>query len=307
LKAVKFQKPASEWIWQLQHATRALNREEAAYALGTMPGPETIAALRVAGTGDAFHGVRVEAANALGRIPRTGEALLGILADKNSEVRSAAAAGLGNLKKSDLESNPGLVDRLLEAARTDASFEVRRSALRSIGKLKPPKALELVKPFLEVDGLRDAVPDALASLGDDAALPIVLELSNDHDDRVRGSALHALSSLGKGKQPVTDRLIEALHETDEKGDRRTAVFALRDRRETSAVSELQNLAANDPMPDIARAAKSAVEAINAPARSTAPTASSGDIVALQKRLTELEKENGELKARFDRIEKDEKK
>jgi aminopeptidase N len=58
LKSVNFKKPASEWIWQLEHAARVLNRSEAAIALGSLSGTEVIAALGRAGTGDAFFGIR---------------------------------------------------------------------------------------------------------------------------------------------------------------------------------------------------------------------------------------------------------
>ena len=303
LKALKFQKPAAEWIWQLQHAQRVVNRAEAASALGSMAGPEVIAALKAAGTGDAFYGVRIEAALALGRMAGSGDALPAILGDKNAEVRAAAATALGALPKSDWMGNPQVIERLLEAARTDTSFAVRRSAVRAVGRLKPAQGVELLKPFAEERGLRPAVADALGSLGANGGIAMLVEFSKDSDDDVRRSALRAFGNVGKGNQGVTDALLAALHEQSETGDRQAAIFALQQRKETAAVAELQRLAASEPQPNIARAARAAVESINAPARAASPAATQGDLDALRARMAELEKENRELKARFEQMEK----
>ena len=302
LKAINFKKPASEWIWQLEHASRVLNRSEAAMALGSLSGAEVIAALERAGTSDAFFGIRIDAATSLERIrtEETRPALLKILGDKDARVRSQAAAGLGALKKND-----DTIARLLELARNDASGAVRQAALVGAARQKPDKGLELVKPFLEIPSMRLAAMVALRQLADEASVPTLLELSQDGDDRVRLGALQILGSLGKGKQPVTDRLLEALEDPD-KGDRQTAIFAVMTRRETAAIPTLQRLADTDPLPNIARAARAAVDQLRmpapAPGRAGAPAASE-DFSALRTRLSELEKENAELKARLDRLEK----
>jgi hypothetical protein len=122
---------------------------------------------------------------------------------------------------------------------------------------------------------------------------------------VRGSALNALGAIGKSQQPVTDRLLEAL-ESPDKGDRQIAVFAEMTRRDTAALPALQRLADSDPLPNIARAARTAMEALRAPApqvRPPGPQAVADELSPLRTRMSELEKENAELKARLDRLEK----
>jgi hypothetical protein len=84
----------------------------------------------------------------------------------------------------------------------------------------------------------------------------------------------------------------------DKGDRQAAIFAVLAMRETSAIPALQRIADSDPLPNLARAAQSAVASLKAP-----PATPGADLSALRNRLAEIEKENGELKARIDRLEK----
>jgi HEAT repeat protein len=306
LKTVDFKKPASEWIWQLEHAPRPLNRSEAAIAIGGISSPEAVAALKRAGTTDAFWGTRIDAAGALGRIATEDArgALAEMLKDQSAEVRSAAAGALGGLPR-----NTDTVNRLFEIARTDPSFAVRRMALVAAARLKPDKGSELVKPFLAMDSpgqtMRAAAISALQQLGDESAAPAVLEYSRSEDDNVRSAALIAFSVLGKGKREVTDRLLEAL-ESPEKRDVQMAIMAIRLRRDAAAIPALERLAATDALPRIARAARSAADSLRSggPAAARPAAAPAGDgVMVLSNRLSELEKENAELKARVERLEK----
>jgi aminopeptidase N len=298
LKAINFKKPAAEWTWQLEHAPRALNRAEAALALGA----GGTAALEHAGASDPFYGVRIDAAESLGRIHTEAvrPALLKMLADQSREVRAVAAGALGGLAK-----NAGTIDRLMQMARTDESPAVRRTALQAAARLKPDQGLDLFKPFLTMDPpnsqMRAAAVSALQSIGSDAVVPLILEASNDENDNVRQNALRALAAVGKGRQDVMDRLLQALDEETERGDRQTAIFALMQRGDRSAIAPLERVADSDPMPNIANAARSAVNALRG-ARPDAPAAGE-DLTALRNRLSQLEKENAELKARLDRLEK----
>jgi aminopeptidase N len=294
LKTVAFQKPAAEWIWQMEHAARAVNRAEAAIALGAVNEPEAAAALARAGLADRFYGVRIEASASLGRLrgDAARTALIRMLQDTDARVRSAAAGELGRL-----ERDPPTITRLLDMARQDTSFAVRQSALVAAGRLKPDKALEVLKPFLQVDSphqqMRAATVQALELAGDDAAFSSILELSYDTEDRVRQSALSALATLGQGKDAVRERLLNALQDPD-KGDRATAVFALQRRREMAAIEPLERLSESEALPNIARAARNAVQVLRG----------QGDQQGrMQKRIAELEKENADLKSRIESLEK----
>ncbi|HUI54806.1 MAG TPA: M1 family aminopeptidase [Bryobacteraceae bacterium] len=300
LKSINFKKPAEEWIWQLEHASRALNRSEAAFALGSMGAPGVAAALEHAATSDTFYGVRLDAIQSLGRLkPEESRAvLLKLLADKNAEVRSAAAGALGGFDR-----NPDTINRLFEVARTDSSFMVRQSSLLAAARLKPDKAVELLTPFLTMDSpnnsMRATAANALAQIADDSMLPTFLELAKDSNDFIRQNAIRTLGTLGRAKPEVTDRLMEALNDPTA-GDRAAGAVALQRRRETAAVPALEKLAASESVPNVARAAHAAAESLRTPApAATAPSGSD----ELRNRITALEKENQELKARLDKLEK----
>ena len=300
LKTVDFRKPAGEWIWQLQNAPRALNREEAAASLGAMGGPEVVEALSHAAASDGFYGVRVEAVEALGRIRSEASrpALLQLLSAERFEVREAAASALGGLK-----ADPSTTSRLLEVARSDKAGTVRRAALLAAAHFHP--GLDTLKPFLADAApgpVRAAAVEAVAKSDDEGAVPVLLRLTEDPDDPVRTAAVRGLGGLGKGKTAVTDRLTEALNDP-EKGDRMAAVAGLEIRRDPSTVEALEHFAATEPLPNIAAAARRAAESIRS---ASAPKPASGpaaDLSGLRARVAELEKENRELKARLDRLEK----
>jgi HEAT repeat protein len=221
-----------------------------------------------------------------------------MLADKNAEVRRAAANALGGVK-----SNSELVSRLLEVARSDASFDVRQSALQSVGRLKPDHAVDLVKPFLTVDSpgaiMRYAAAVALQSLGDEA-VPLLLELSRDGNDRIRQSALRSFGTLGRNNHALTDRLIEALDDDSPAGDKQSAMQSLAARRDTAALPALDRVAGSNT-PNVARFAGIIAAQIRRPP--TAASRPADDLTALRTRLGEVEKENAELKARIERLEK----
>ncbi|MDR3698873.1 MAG: M1 family aminopeptidase [Candidatus Sulfopaludibacter sp.] len=300
LKSVNDRKPAVEWVWQLEHAPRALNRAEAAYQLRSVNSAASLAALEKAGTTDSFYGVRIEAAQSLGRLGSEAP-LLKMLADKHAEVRRSAASSLGSLK-----SNGALMSRLLEVARTDASFDVRQSALLSVGRLKPEHTVDLVKPFLAVDSpnaiMRYAATAALQSAGDEAAVPLLLDLSRDGNDRIRQSALRSFGVLGRNNHAVTDRLMEALDDDSPAGDKQPAMQSLAARRDTAALPVLDRIAGSDTQPNVARLAGMVAGQIRSPA-AVAPRQADDPLTALRTRLSEVEKENAELKARIERLEK----
>ena len=244
--------------------------------------------------------MRIDAVQSLGRL-KPGESravLTSLLADPNSEIRGAAAGALGNLNR-----NADTIQSLLQAARTDASFSVRQSALMAAARLKPDNAIEVLKPFLEMDSpnrsMRAAAASALNQIADESLLPTVMELAKDSSDGIRQNALRALGTLGKGKPEVTDRLMAALHDATA-GDRTAGIIALQLRRETSAIPALEQMAASEGVPNVARAARAAVDSLRS---SAAPPAAPSNADELRNRIAALEKENQDLKARLDKLEK----
>ncbi|MEO7653665.1 MAG: M1 family aminopeptidase, partial [Bryobacteraceae bacterium] len=97
LKKLVFHKQEAEWVYQLAHATRAVNRAEAALALGRRRiGAAAQAALVKAACGDSFFGVRVDAVRAMGvvRSEAFRSDMERLLESPLSPVRKAAAEEL---------------------------------------------------------------------------------------------------------------------------------------------------------------------------------------------------------------------
>ncbi len=162
-----------------------------------------------------------------------------------------------------------------------------------------------MKPFLAVDSpngiIRYAATAALQSTGDEAAVPLLLELSRDGNDRIRQTALRSFGTLGRNNRAVSDRLMEALDDDSPAGDKQSAMQSLAARRDMAALPALDRIAGSTAQPNIARLAGSVAAQIRRP--STAAPRPSDDLTALRTRLTAVEKENAELKARGERLEK----
>ena len=261
LKSITFRKPASEWVWQIENAPRALNRSEAALALGSFSASEALAALLRSAASDQFFGTRLAS---IGSLTRTAsedirEPMLNLLTDKDLRIRKAAASALGGLPKDN-----DCVARLLDLARTDPSYSVRQSALSAVIRLKPDRLIELVTPFLDMDSpgqrMRPMAMSALAKLGDESIVPKLLELSHDSNDRVRRTALQTFAYLGKGRQNVVDRLVESLRDQD-KVERLTAIEVLSQRTDAAAIEPLQHLVNTESLPGVVRAARAALESM----------------------------------------------
>jgi len=303
LKKLDFKKSSQEWIFQLGLVSEVLHRLEAAQALAKAAAtPAVYSALEQAGLRDPFFAVRSEVAETLAELKgeQGQKILVAMTQDKEPRVRTAVATALGRLP-----SNPDLLVRLDQLARTDTSFSTRAAAIRSLGRLKPADSVDRLRPFLDQDSphelIRRAAVSALGELGDDKAIPLLLEwTAPGKDDDVRLEGISALGRLGRGKTEVRDHLVKLLDDPYFRV-RGVAVNALRQRREHEAVPALEALARNEWNTFIARSARNAIEEIQKPPAASSPSGES-DLEKLRNRLAELEKENQELRERLKRLE-----
>jgi aminopeptidase N len=175
LKALRMDKPRALWLRQLEAGTLGVDRVLAARALADQPEPAVAAALRKALETDAFWGVRVEAARALGALRRDDalEALLAARGQKHPRVRRAVAAALGEYVRD---------ERAAEALATwatdgDPSYFVEAMAALSLGRTRSPRALTVLPKLLSRPSFQDVVRtraiEGLGVTGDEAAFPTV--------------------------------------------------------------------------------------------------------------------------------------
>lgn len=243
LKSVEFKKDALALIYQLMNAETVPDRADAAVALGEMrDDPQVVAALGYAALHDRFWGIRVESLKALGKIGG-GAAEKQILAALNDDapwVRKAAAQQLGNFT-----DDPSLAARLIEISAKDRAYGVRAAALNAIGEIKAPKAYDILTAALKTDSpdntIRNGALQGLGSLGDDRAVPSLLEWSAPGKDlETRGAAIEAVAGMDLKNKEITRTLISYLREpyTDVKF---TTLFALGRRGDPDAIEPLENL------------------------------------------------------------------
>ncbi len=243
LKSVEFKKDALASIYQLTNAETVPDRADAAVALGEMrDDPQVVAALGYAALHDRFWGIRVESLKALGKIGG-GAAEKQILAALNDDapwVRKAAVQQLGNFT-----DDPSLAAKLIEISTKDRAYGVRAAALNAIGEIKAPKAYDILTAALKTDSpdntIRNGALQGLGSLGDDRAVPSLLEWSAPGKDfEIRGAAIEAVAGMDLKNKAITRTLISYLSEpyTDVKF---TTLFALGRRGDPDAIGPLEDL------------------------------------------------------------------
>jgi aminopeptidase N len=246
LKSVHFDKTPEQWIFQLQNADAVPDRAEAAVALGKLKNSDAVvAALGEAALHDAFWGVRNEAIRALGAIgtPAAEQKVIAAVANEQPWVRTTAVGTLGRF-----QNDTSLAARVANLAQGDKAWTVRAAALGALAELKAPDALAVLDAAARTDSpdnvLRRAALRGMGALGDDKAVPTLLEWSaigKPYD--VRGAAIASLGRLDKKNKAIEDRLIGFLGENSP-DIRFPAVFALVQRDDPAAIAPLEKLASS---------------------------------------------------------------
>jgi aminopeptidase N len=243
LKSVEFHKDKKEWLYQLKNAASVPDRADAAEALAKFKDDEAV----VAGLGestkkDSFWGVRAEAARALGRIgtPAAAKQVLAALSNREPWLRTVVVNQLGNFK-----DDSAVAEKLVSIFHNDASFRVRSEALQSLGRLKSPNAFSILQAAAVAESpdqiVERAALKALGALGDDRAVPLVLDSSAPGKPiELRRAALSSLGHLDKGNKNVTRRLIDYLNEPRFE-IRLAAVLTLGERGDKDAIPALESL------------------------------------------------------------------
>jgi aminopeptidase N len=206
LKTVKFDKPRPLWVRQLASASLAIDRVLAARALADKPDSTTVAALRAALETDAFWAVRAAAATALGKTRRQDalDALLASRHQKLPKVRRAIAAALGEFRIDFDPGNARAAETLEQWVREgDASLFVEGNAALALGRIRSPRAVEILTPVLDrrvfMDTIRARALEGLGATTDEAAYPVVeAAITRKASFQSRRAAVTALGRLAEG-------------------------------------------------------------------------------------------------------------
>jgi aminopeptidase N len=151
LQVYDFPRPASMLVYQLKHDDDVAGRLEAVKLLGADP------AVADAARNDADWGVRAAAAGQL----TDASALVDVLHDHDSRVRSAAAKALGALG----HGGPTVTAALQERVTKDTSLFARGRALEALAQVDTAAAMPLIHTALTEDSWTDIERvDALRAL-----------------------------------------------------------------------------------------------------------------------------------------------
>jgi aminopeptidase N len=249
LKSVDFKKDPALWIYQLKNAETVPDRADAAVALGKIrDNPDVVSALSDAALHDPFWGTRVEALRALGKIgtPDAEKTILSAAiavsptTGEKPWVRDVAVRELGNFK-----GDSSLPPKLADIAANDEAYRVRAAALSALATMKAPNAYDTLIAALQSDSpddiLRRAALGALGALGNDRAIPALLEWTAlGKPFRDRRAAIASVARLDKKNKNITQMLIAYLHEPYF-DVRQSAILAVLLRGDSGAIAPLEDL------------------------------------------------------------------
>ncbi len=270
LKSVEFKKEKKELLYQLKNAGEMADRADAAVALGKLKADDEAAvALGNALRNDKARGVQEVAAESLGDLntPVAAKQLLEALDEaKEPELRAAIVQALGSFKE-----NAEITGKLEGIANDDPSYRARAAALGAIGRMKSPKAYEILAAAVNGDSpdgfLRNAALRGLGPLGDDKAVPLLREWAAPGKDITsRQAAINSLARLQKDNKEITSQIASYLTEPHFP-IRLASIFALGSRGDASAIPALEALLKNDALSiEMAPRVKAQIERLKNPGK-----------------------------------------
>jgi aminopeptidase N len=244
LKSIEFHKEKREWLYQLKNALDLADRADAITGLAKLKGDdEVVAALNNALLNDKAWGIRANAADALGQLggSTASKQLLDALnTAKEPWVRNRIVSSLANFKDA-----PAIVTKLNSIAADDSSYRARAAALQALGRLKAPNALATLDAAVAADSpdgfLRNAALRSMGPLGDDKAVPLLLQWSAPGKPMdSRNAAISSLARLQKDNKDITNQIASYLIEAHF-SIRMASIFALGARGDASAIPALEAL------------------------------------------------------------------
>lgn len=250
LKELEFEKSVGELRVQLRDDDDIAGRQFAARQLGKKGGAEAVAALETAVMGDRFWACQAEAAKALGEVRTTAarDALLRSLAVRHPKARRAVVAALGQFR-----GDQAVFDALAPIARRDASWFVEGEANRSIGKLRLPGSLDVLRQNFDRQSFRQVVRigciDGLVELRDAAGFDLLAKAAAyGQPFQGRPPAVLGLAKLGvffpDRKKLLGEQIAEFLDDPDFRV-RIAATNALKTLKDDSQVAALERMAARE--------------------------------------------------------------
>jgi aminopeptidase N len=261
IKKVSFEKSIDEWIYQLNHASFAIDRSIAMENLrGFIDTARVADAVTKAMLHDSFWDVRRNAAFTLSsaRKPRPLADFIEAYRDRDARVRAAVIAAFGSYP-----DNRQALEFVKTAFEHDSSYGVAASALAALTAIDSAHAKEYCEAGLSRDSYREVIRNAaigkLAEIGGDRSLTTIKKFTAYGVDRdLRISALWTIGRAWRDDNDVLDYLISFLRDPSYQV-RRNTIEILGMLGNEKAVAPLQSAFAAEHDGRLAKLAKGTIE------------------------------------------------
>ncbi len=303
LKTVDWKKPESLWKAELAWASRAIDRVQAARALGKAGDPTAVSALVQSMNEDKMWMVRGEAALALSSIKTDAarDAIISrIEAERHPKARRQLVKALGAFRHDELAAR-ALEEKL---KKRDESYFVEAESALSLAKTRSLSAFDLLKSAMTrpsyLDVIQSMCLQGMAELRDERAADVALEYARYGKPAIgRRAAIAALGSLGAELAPRAKQIVETLSELLDDPDFRAriaAVEALKTIGDRAAIGPLGRAERRDTDGRVRRRAREVARAIEA------GSSQGSALKGLRESVERLELENRTLQERVSKLE-----
>ncbi len=303
LKKLTFDKQKDELLHQIAHAENIVPRIQACEGLAKiMHDKAVMEALRKSLTSDKFWGVRAAAAKAFGEMTtlESKDILLSEgLKQQDSRVRRAVVDSLGNFR-----GDEEAFERLSAVYRSDKAYYVVSGAAVALGKLREPKAFEVITKNMDRPSHADVIVraslDGLSEMRDPKSVQVCMDhTAYGKPEMVRMTAANSLGKLGyyleDKKDDIREHLVRMLDDLNFRA-KLGAVQGLVALGDPAAIPKLAAVDKNDPLGMVRREARKAMKKIQ---EKHAERAKKADA---QNDIDSLKDENRELKSRLAKLE-----
>ena len=303
LATVDFKKPNAMLYAQLANKTDMIGRMLAAQQLGTKKDQQTVTKLQAALNGDAFHGVRVAAANALKKIHNDAalEVLIGSRSQENALVRKTVHEGISSFY--DGKASAALADTL----NSEKNPAVVASALSGIARWGGPGTKAVILQAAKLSSMRDTAVDgaitAMRTNGDPAFAndlrKMLIARSGELKERAFNKGLEAVAFLTQNEtdKSVARSFLTGYVKHSRRSTKLAAIKALGVLGDPRSISVLEAFTSADEESPEHKAAKSAIDKLRAE-KKTAP-----EVRDLRREVEALKKANDGLRKQFEDLRK----
>ncbi len=265
LKTITVNKPHDLWIEQAKHGVTIVARHAALEALRDTDSPATIALcaeiIRDDSTRHTLRNTAVDTLASYGSDDAKSE-LLAILDGgiDDPRVRSSLVGHLDNYTLDEV------LERVVQFASTDSSYNTRQAAIRDLVQLKAEDQGELLANLVHFpsqhDRVRTTALNALADLDDESGLALAMQYSAyGNTDRARAQAVSVVGRLGHFDPDTAVPFLIDLLDDPESRTVTTAMSALAKIGDERALAPLRAIAKSHRNPDFRETAENQVKAL----------------------------------------------